>query len=110
MFMQVVAPAVLFSMIAEKLGRKEMPSHRCTTNQTSTTSVDLVYALERIHLTASQLDRCGSAERESEGFHAWIEKLDFESPVSAGTGLPDQLVEPLLANDPVVLLVDTSRP
>ena len=80
--------------------------HRGASNKAAPILIDLVDASERIHLDSLQLDRCGSAERESERFHARIEKLDFESPVSDGTGLPDQLIQPLLGDGAVALLVD----
>ena len=48
----------------------------------------------------------GSAEREREGLHARIEKLDLEQSIGDGPGLPDQLIQPLLGNRAVALLVD----
>ena len=42
--------------------------------------------------TSTTASEKGSAERERVGRHAWIEKLDFELPISDGLRLSDQLV------------------
>src|SRR3712207_13315 len=48
----------------------------------------------------------GSAEREAISLHPRIEKLDLELPIGDGLRLPDQLVQPLVADRAVALLVD----
>jgi hypothetical protein len=50
----------------------------------------------------------GSAERERKSFHARIEKLDLELPISNVPRLPDQLIQPLVAHRAVALLVDVT--
>jgi hypothetical protein len=52
--------------------------------------------------------RQGSAERERVSLDAWIEKLDFELPISDGLRLSDQLVQALLDNRAVALVVNIS--
>ena len=46
------------------------------------------------------------AEREREGLHAGIEKLDLEQPIGDRLGLPDQLIQALLGDRAVALVVD----
>jgi hypothetical protein len=41
-----------------------------------------------------------STEREGIGLHAGVEKFDFERAIRDRAGLPDKLVQALLANNP----------
>ena len=48
----------------------------------------------------------GSAEGESKGLHARIEKLDLEQAIGDGLGLADQLIQSLFADRTDALVVD----
>ena len=50
----------------------------------------------------------GSTEREHEGFHTRIQKLDLELSINDGHGLSDQLIHPLFRNRALTLVVDVN--
>src|SRR2546423_315379 len=71
-------------------------------------------ARAELHEVANALDdpvrglpeKLPSTERERECLHTRIEKLDLELSSNDGFGLPDQLIQPLLAHGAVTLSVD----
>ena len=48
----------------------------------------------------------GSAEREAKSLHARTKKLDFKLTIGNLSGLPDQLMEPLVGNRTIAMFVN----